>query len=83
MAYEFTDNYKEEFKRYVNAIVCKEGDKHDIQRLTDDYVAKTGERPEVSEMDEISSYLIFGRKGLTNRKKSEVKNYEKRLGLRE
>lgn len=36
----------------------------------------TGERPDIREMDELSSWLIFGKKGVSTRKKMEIKALE-------
>jgi hypothetical protein len=47
-----------------------------IQEVTDAYTAATGKRPDPREMDELASWLIFGRKGLSQRKKIEIKAYE-------
>lgn len=81
MTFVFTDDYKEEFKRYVCYITRKPNDGmagkvEVVQELTDAYVEQVGERPDYRELDELASWLIFGYKGLTNRKKGEIKTYE-------
>ncbi|RSL29135.1 hypothetical protein D7Z54_32920 [Salibacterium salarium] len=81
MSYTFTDDYKKEFSRYVCVIASESTtdtaeDIAKVHRLTDDYVEQTGERPDHTELDELASLIRFGRKGLTNRKKSDVKAYE-------
>jgi hypothetical protein len=81
MEFKFTDNYKSEFSRYVCEITRKPNEgKYDknkiVKKLMDDYVEQTGERPDYRELDELASWLIFGYKGLTNRKKMEIKTYE-------
>lgn len=74
-------DYKTEFKNAVTRIVRQEIEdaavkNRMVQGVTDAYTAATGERPDHREMDELASWLIFGRKGLSQRKKIEIKSYE-------
>lgn len=71
-------DHKTEFKNAVTRIVRQDNEDQAeknrlIQCVTDAYIAATGERPEPSELDELSSWAYFGYKGLTERKKREVK----------
>jgi hypothetical protein len=74
----FTDNYKNEFRTAVTHIVRQDIEDQAkknrlITEVTDAYIAATGERPEPSELDELASWAYFGYKGLTDRKKIEIK----------
>jgi DNA-directed RNA polymerase subunit RPC12/RpoP len=78
VTYTFSANHKEEFKMAVCNIVRRDvkemAEKNRlITEVTDAYIYATGERPENSELDELSSWAYFGYKGLTNRKKTEIK----------
>lgn len=77
----FTDNYKTEFKNAATRIVRQDiednAEKNRIvKEVTDAYTEATGERPDHREMDELASWLIFGRKGVSTRKKMEIKSLE-------
>lgn len=83
MAFIFSKetDYKTEFKTAVTRIVRQDNEdmsaKNEIvKNVTDAYLAATGERPDPREMDELASWLIFGRKGVSQRKKIEIKAYE-------
>jgi hypothetical protein len=74
-------DYKTEFKNAVIRIVRQDIEDATVkntlvQEVTDAYTAATGERPDPRELDELASWLIFGRKGLSQRKKIEIKSYE-------
>lgn len=74
-------DYKTKFKNEVTRLVSEDSDNAaEKVRLTDElteaYISGTGERPDSRELDELSSWLIFGKKGLTVRKKMEVKAFE-------
>ncbi|MBW3113506.1 hypothetical protein KYJ26_16755 [Bacillus sp. MCCB 382] len=74
-------DYKTEFKNAVIRIVRQDIEDASVkntlvQEVTDAYTAATGERPDPRELDELASWLIFGRKGLSQRKKIEIKSYE-------
>jgi hypothetical protein len=76
--FDTSSDYKTAFKVAVTNIVRQ--DIEDIAKknqliteVTDAYIAATGERPEVSELDELASWAYFGYKGLTDRKKIEIK----------
>lgn len=74
-------DYKTEFKNAVTRIVRQDIEDLSVkntlvQEVTDAYTAATGERPDPREMDELASWLIFGRKGLSQRKRIEIKAYE-------
>ena len=80
-AFDENSDYKTDFKNAVTKIVSQDTtDANEKNRLvksvTDAYVAAIGERPDYREMDELSSWLIFGKKGLSIRKKMEVKVLE-------
>lgn len=80
-AFDENSDYKTDFKNAVTKIVSQDtADANEKNRLvksvTDAYVAAIGERPDYREMDELSSWLIFGKKGLSIRKKMEVKVLE-------
>ncbi|MCC2383535.1 hypothetical protein [Bacillus cereus] len=84
--FDKTSDYKKEFSDTVSRIVMNDINdtevKNEIIRdVTNTYVAEIGERPESSELGELSSWLIFGRKGLSIRKKIEVKALESLEGL--
>lgn len=77
----FTDDYKTEFKNAVTRIVRQDHEgkaekNRIVKEVTDAYIAATGERPESRELDDLSSWLIFGRKGVSVRKKMEIKSLE-------
>jgi hypothetical protein len=77
----FTDDYKAEFNTAVTRIVRQDiEDKAEknrmVKEVTDAYTAATGERPDHREMDELASWLILGRKGVSVRKKMEIKSLE-------
>lgn len=83
MTFTFSKNtdYKTDFKVAVTRIVRQ--DTEDlaaknaiIQEVTDAYTAATEERPDMRELDELSSWLIFGKKGVSQRKKIEIKALE-------
>lgn len=81
--YVFNENgdFKTEFKNAVTRIVRQDTEDYTeknrvVQELTDAYVAATGERPDIREMDELSSWTIFGKKGVSVRKKLEIKALE-------
>jgi hypothetical protein len=74
-------DFKTEFKTAVTRIVRQDHeDKSEknrkVKEVTDAYTAATGERPDYREMDELASWLIFGRKGVSTRKKMEIKALE-------
>jgi hypothetical protein len=63
--YEFTDDYKTEFKAHIDALWATSGlgvgaKNNAIQRLTDAYMAHTGERPDVTQLDRLSTWLLRG-----------------------
>jgi hypothetical protein len=71
-------DYKADFKNAVTRIVRQDVEDQAVknelvERVTDAYTAATGERPDVREMDELASWLIFGRRGISQRKLSEIK----------
>ena len=79
--FDNTTDYKTAFKTAVTRIVRQDiednGMKNRIvQSVTDAYLSATGERPDFRELDELANWLIFGRKGLSQRKKIEIKSYE-------
>lgn len=47
-----------------------------VREVTDAYVRQVGERPDPRELDELASWLIFGHKGVSMRKKIEIKALE-------
>jgi hypothetical protein len=76
--FDTSSDYKTLFKTAVTHIVRQDiediAEKNRlITEVTDAYIAATGERPEVSELDELASWAYFGYKGLTDRKKIEIK----------
>lgn len=79
--FDFTGDFKTKFNRATTRIVRQDIEdfktKNEIvQEVTDAYLAATGERPEPRELDELSSWLIFGRKGVSTRKKMEIQSLE-------
>ncbi len=80
-AFDKNSDYKTDFKNAVTKIVSQDimdaNEKNRIvNSVTDAYVTAIGERPDYREMDELSTWLIFGRKGLSTRKKMEIKALE-------
>lgn len=74
-------DYKSDFKNAVTRIVRQDHEdftekRRLIQEAADAYIAATGERPESRELDDLASWLIFGRKGVSVRKKMEIKSLE-------
>lgn len=71
-------DYREQFKEQVNALVSNDysyAEKIEkINELTNDYILRTGERPDYRELDELASWLIWGPKGLSIRKKFEIRS---------
>lgn len=82
--FDINGDYKTEFNRAVTSIVLN--DYADaayknalVQAVTDTYVNTTGEQPDIRELDDLSSWLIFGKKGVSVKKKIEIKAYEAEL----
>lgn len=74
-------DYKTEFKNAVIRIVRQDYEDNAVKNrlvndVTEAYLAATGEHPDHRELDELSSWLIFGRKGVSQRKKIEIKALE-------
>lgn len=79
--FEFTGDFKTKFNRATTRIVRQDNEdfaakNRIVQEVTDAYLVATGERPEPRELDELSSWLIFGRKGVSMRKKMEIQSLE-------
>lgn len=79
--FDINSDYKTDFKNAVTRIVRQDSEDHAeknriVKGVTDAYISETGERPEHREMDELSSWLIFGKKGVSVRKKMEIKALE-------
>jgi tRNA splicing endonuclease len=70
-------DYREQFKEQVNALVSNDysyAEKFEkIDKLTNEYIMRTDERPDPRELDELASWYIFGTKGLSLRKKREIR----------
>lgn len=76
--FDINTDFKTDFKTAVTHIVRQDiedqAEKNRlIKEVTDAYIAATGERPEPTELDELASWAYFGYKGLTDRKKIEIK----------
>ncbi|MBA4542031.1 hypothetical protein H1164_03830 [Thermoactinomyces daqus] len=71
------DNHREQFAKAVTRLVTDDYPYAEkiakIEALTEAYVLQTGKRPDPRELDELASWLIFGTKGLSLRKKNEIK----------
>lgn len=76
-----TTNYKEQFSDAVTRLV-RDNDKSADEKnkavniLIEAYVQAIGERPDLRELDELASWIIFGTKGVSTRKKIEIKAQE-------
>jgi hypothetical protein len=73
-AFDKNDDYKTKFSSYVSFVINKDFEDPAeriklVQTLTDSYINAIGERPEHRELDELSSWIIFGRKGTSRWRK--------------
>lgn len=65
MRYNFTDDYKNEFKSYVDSLYKSditeiEAKKREINSLTESYFAVTYEVPDSVQLDRLSTWLLKG-----------------------
>ncbi|MBX6362006.1 MAG: hypothetical protein IRZ03_18270 [Acidobacterium ailaaui] len=73
-------DYKEKFREETAKLIALKLD-DPIERLRksneliESYITETGERPDVREVDDLSSYIIFGYKGVSVLKKTEAKRW--------
>ncbi|WP_178023034.1 hypothetical protein [uncultured Paenibacillus sp.] len=73
-------DYKSKFRDDVTRLVRKDFDP-EIRvefagALIKAYTKAIGERPDLRELDELASWIIFGTKGVSTRKKIEIKAQE-------
>lgn len=77
-AYQFYgDDARENFRMAVTRLVAQEIEDFAkksamVTELTEEYIAQSGERPDYRELDELASWLLFGPRGLSLRKRKEI-----------
>lgn len=92
MTYVFTNDYKNEFRRYIDALFndkasTREDRINAIQTLTDAYIEHTGERPDTIQLDRLATLILREELTDTDRMKSRNNDYpimsDDQLGRRE